>query len=153
PRCHWRSCTTWRRPGPRTGTGRPSVARRRGPRARAATRGDPCALIAPLASPPRWAAACGPCRAPAARPSSGAISTTQGGNMDRQAWLDQRRAAVLTSYDQDAATYDDHGYPTTAQQDWVARLLRVCPPAATILDAPCGTGQYFPWWPPPGTAS
>ena len=73
--------------------------------------------------------------------------------MDRQAWLEQRRAAVLTSYDQDAATYDDHGYPATAQQDWVARLLRVCPPAATILDAPCGTGQYFPWWPPPGTAS
>jgi SAM-dependent methyltransferase len=64
--------------------------------------------------------------------------------MDRQAWLDQRRAAVLASYDQDAATYDDHGYPATAQKDWVARLLRACPPAATILDAPCGTGQYFP---------
>ena len=63
--------------------------------------------------------------------------------MDRQAWLAQRRAAVLTSYDQGAATYDDHGYPVTAQHDWVARLLRACPPAATILDAPCGTGQYF----------
>jgi len=63
--------------------------------------------------------------------------------MDRQAWLEQRRAAVLTSYDQDAASYDDHGYPATAQQDWVARLVRTCPPAAMILDAPCGTGQYF----------
>ena len=31
--------------------------------------------------------------------------------MDRQAWLDQRRAAVLASYDQDAPTYDDHGSP------------------------------------------
>src|SRR5262249_41374282 len=36
-----------------------------------------------------------------------------------------------------------YGYPATAQQDWVARLLRACPPAAMILDAPCGTGQYF----------
>jgi SAM-dependent methyltransferase len=64
--------------------------------------------------------------------------------MDRQAWLDQRRAAVLASYDQDAATYDDHGCPATTQRSWVARLLHACPSAAKILDAPCGTGQYFP---------
>jgi 2-polyprenyl-3-methyl-5-hydroxy-6-metoxy-1,4-benzoquinol methylase len=64
--------------------------------------------------------------------------------MDRQTWLDQRQGAVLASYDQDAATYDDQVYPTQAQQDWVARLLRACPPAAKILDAPCGTGSYFP---------
>jgi SAM-dependent methyltransferase len=63
--------------------------------------------------------------------------------MDRQTWLDQRRAAVLASYDQEAAAYDDHGYPTQTQQDWVARLLRACPAAAKILDAPCGTGRYF----------
>jgi SAM-dependent methyltransferase len=64
--------------------------------------------------------------------------------MDRQTWLDQRQRAVLASYNQDAATYDDHGYPATAQKNWVARLLDACPPAAKILDAPCGTGQYFP---------
>ena len=64
--------------------------------------------------------------------------------MDRQTWLDQRQGAVLASYDQGAATYDEHGYPATAQQDWVARLLHACPPAAMILDAPCGTGRYFP---------
>jgi SAM-dependent methyltransferase len=64
--------------------------------------------------------------------------------MDRQTWLDQRRGAVLASYDQDAATYDDHGYPAQTQQDWVARLLRACPAAANVLDAPCGTGKYFP---------
>ena len=64
--------------------------------------------------------------------------------MDRQTWLDQRQGAVLASYDQNAATYDEHGYPATAQQDWVARLLHACPPAAMILDAPCGTGRYFP---------
>ena len=64
--------------------------------------------------------------------------------MDRQAWLDQRRAAVLASYDQDAPTYDDHGYPAQTQRNWVARLLGACPAAAKILDAPCGTGSYFP---------
>jgi len=64
--------------------------------------------------------------------------------MDRQTWLDQRRAAVLASYDQEAPAYDDHGYPTQTQQDWVARLMRACPAAAKILDAPCGTGRYFP---------
>jgi cyclopropane fatty-acyl-phospholipid synthase-like methyltransferase len=64
--------------------------------------------------------------------------------MDRQTWLDQRRVAVLVSYDQGAATYDEDGYPAQTQHDWVARLLRACPPGATILDAPCGTGQYFP---------
>jgi SAM-dependent methyltransferase len=68
----------------------------------------------------------------------------QGGNVDRPTWLDQRRAAVLASYDQDAAIYDDHGYPDQAQQDWVARVLRACPSATMILDAPCGTGKYFP---------
>ena len=41
-----------------------------------------------------------------------ATVATQGGTMDRHTWLDQRRAAVLASYDQEAPTYDDHGYPT-----------------------------------------
>ncbi len=63
--------------------------------------------------------------------------------MDRQTWLDQRRAAVLASYDQEAPVYDDHGYPNEPQQRWVARLLRTCPAAAKILDVPCGTGRYF----------
>ena len=64
--------------------------------------------------------------------------------MDRQTWLDERRAAVLDCYDQEAASYDEHGYPTQVQQEWVARVLAQCPEAATILDAPCGTGRYFP---------
>ena len=63
--------------------------------------------------------------------------------MDRQTWLDERRAAVLACYDQEAASYDEHGYPTEVQQDWVARLLARCPAAAKVLDAPCGTGKYF----------
>jgi SAM-dependent methyltransferase len=73
-----------------------------------------------------------------------ATVTTEGDTMDRLTWLDQRRAAVLACYDQQAPTYDDHGYPTQTQQDWVARLLDACPAAAMILDAPCGTGRYFP---------
>jgi SAM-dependent methyltransferase len=51
--------------------------------------------------------------------------------------------AVLACYDQEAPTYDDHGYPAQPQHHWVARLLRACPAAAKILDAPCGTGRYF----------
>ncbi len=61
--------------------------------------------------------------------------------------------AVLASYDQEAPTYDDHGYPNQTQQDWVARLLRACPAAAKILDAPAGQAGTSRWWPRPGTAS
>ena len=64
--------------------------------------------------------------------------------MHRQTWLDERRAAVLAWYDQEAASYDQHSYPTQVQQDWVVRVLARCHAAATILDAPCGTGRYFP---------
>jgi hypothetical protein len=59
--------------------------------------------------------------------------------------------AVLASYDQEAPTYDDHGYPNQTQQDWVARLLRACPAAAKILDAPAGQAGTSRWWPRPGT--
>jgi cyclopropane fatty-acyl-phospholipid synthase-like methyltransferase len=30
------------------------------------------------------------------------------------------------------------------QREWVARVLRLIPPGETVLDAPCGTGKYFP---------
>ena len=64
--------------------------------------------------------------------------------MDRQAWLAERQAAVVADYDRDAATYDEHPYPADVQHEWVARLLRTVPAGGTVLDAPCGTGQYFP---------
>jgi SAM-dependent methyltransferase len=63
--------------------------------------------------------------------------------MDRQAWLAERRAAVVASYDEEAPTYDDHDYPVETQREWVARLLRTCPTDGVVLDAPCGTGKYF----------
>jgi SAM-dependent methyltransferase len=64
--------------------------------------------------------------------------------MDRRAWLAERRAAVVAVYDAEAATYGDHEYPWDMQQDWVARVLRLIPSGGMVLDAPCGTGKYFP---------
>lgn len=64
--------------------------------------------------------------------------------MHRRAWIDERRAAVITDYDAEAATYDQDPYPNEVQQEWVRRLLATCPPGGTVLDAPCGTGRYFP---------
>jgi SAM-dependent methyltransferase len=63
---------------------------------------------------------------------------------ERQAWLAERRAAVVAAYNAEAATYDRHPYPNKPQQTWVRRLLTLCPERATVLDAPCGTGRYFP---------
>jgi len=64
--------------------------------------------------------------------------------MDRQSWLAERRSAVVASYDREAPGYDEHPYPTDTQEKWVARLLRTVPAGGTVLDAPCGTGRYFP---------
>lgn len=46
-------------------------------------------------------------------------------------------------YDLEASTYDTTPYATTSHGSFVERLLETCPPGGTILDAPCGTGQYF----------
>ena len=64
--------------------------------------------------------------------------------MDRQVWLTERRAAVVAAYDAEAPAYDEHEYPSDRQREWVARALRLIPPGGIVLDAPCGTGKYFP---------
>jgi ubiquinone/menaquinone biosynthesis C-methylase UbiE len=64
--------------------------------------------------------------------------------VDRRAWIDERRAAVMADYDAEAAAYDQNPYPNEVQQEWVRRLLATCPSGGTVLDAPCGTGRYFP---------
>ena len=64
--------------------------------------------------------------------------------MDRESWLTGRRSAIVTEYDSGAPTYDQHGYPTDIQEQWVARVLRTLKSGAIVLDAPCGTGRYFP---------
>lgn len=64
--------------------------------------------------------------------------------MDRATWLADRLAAVVAAYDAEAADYDQHEYPSATQREWVARLMRQLPPESMVLDAPCGTGKYFP---------
>jgi SAM-dependent methyltransferase len=64
--------------------------------------------------------------------------------MDRRVWLAGRQAAVVASYDSTAAGYDEHEYPAGAQREWIARMLCLIRPGGTVLDAPCGTGRYFP---------
>ena len=63
--------------------------------------------------------------------------------MDRAAWLRERREAVRADYDADAAAYDDSPYPTTSHTAFIDRLIATCPADGIVLDAPCGTGQYF----------
>lgn len=63
--------------------------------------------------------------------------------MDRRTWLAERRAAVVAAYDAEAPTYDEDPYPVEMQRSFIARLLDTCPPNGLVLDAPCGTGQYF----------
>ena len=65
--------------------------------------------------------------------------------MDRLEWLAERRAVVEATYDAEAATYDESDIPITpTHTQFVNRLLETCPPRGTVLDAPCGTGRYFP---------
>jgi SAM-dependent methyltransferase len=64
--------------------------------------------------------------------------------MDRRAWLDDRRAATRAVYDAEAAGYDADDYPHDVQAAFVARVVEACPPGGAVLDAPCGTGRYFP---------
>ena len=63
--------------------------------------------------------------------------------MDRTAWLRERRAAVRAEYDAEAVAYDDRPYPTTSHATFIERLIATTPAGGLILDAPCGTGQYF----------
>ena len=63
--------------------------------------------------------------------------------MDRGQWIGERRAAVVAEYDPEAATYDRFPYPNEVHREWVRRLLLTCPAGGLVLDAACGTGQYF----------
>jgi cyclopropane fatty-acyl-phospholipid synthase-like methyltransferase len=64
--------------------------------------------------------------------------------MDRRTWLAERRAATIAEYDAEAFAYEQNEYPVDAQMQFVARLLDTCPKDGLVLDAPCGTGRYFP---------
>jgi SAM-dependent methyltransferase len=64
--------------------------------------------------------------------------------MDRGTWLAERRAATVAEYDAVAPDYDALGYPVTLQAGFVERVALLCPQGGLVLDAPCGTGKYFP---------
>ena len=64
----------------------------------------------------------------------------------RRAFLDARRRSQEERYDTlHAPTYDEHwGEISPSHADFVGRLLERTRPGGTILDAPCGTGKYWP---------
>jgi ubiquinone/menaquinone biosynthesis C-methylase UbiE len=65
-------------------------------------------------------------------------------DVDRSAWLAERRSAVRASYTDEAPTYDDGYDPATAvHRRFVARLIASCPAGGSVLDAACGTGPYI----------
>ena len=64
--------------------------------------------------------------------------------MNRATWLTDRRAAIVASYDGGAREYDQQEYPSDTQREWVSRLVERLPVNSRVLDAPCGTGKYFP---------
>jgi SAM-dependent methyltransferase len=65
-------------------------------------------------------------------------------NEQRDAWLADRRATVRETYDAEAPTYDEIDYPVPLQPVFIRRLVETCPSDGIVLDAPCGTGRWFP---------
>jgi SAM-dependent methyltransferase len=63
--------------------------------------------------------------------------------MDRATWLAERKAALIATYDDEAATYDADPYPAPLHGAWVDRLVATVPKGGLVLDAPCGTGRWF----------
>ena len=67
--------------------------------------------------------------------------------MDRSEWLKERRRVGEERYDTIwAPIYDDNwgAWIGPTHQECIQRFLSLCPPQATILDAACGTGKYWP---------
>ncbi len=65
---------------------------------------------------------------------------------DRRAFLDARRRSHEERMDAfHAATYDEQwGEIFPVHRAFVSRLLELTRPGGTVLDAPCGTGKYWP---------
>jgi SAM-dependent methyltransferase len=66
--------------------------------------------------------------------------------MDRTSWLKkQRREMELQEDTIYASIYDEYwGAIDSVHHQFVAHILGLFPPGAHILDAPCGTGKYWP---------
>jgi 2-polyprenyl-3-methyl-5-hydroxy-6-metoxy-1,4-benzoquinol methylase len=68
--------------------------------------------------------------------------------MDRSTWLTQKRRGAEERMDRLwAPIYDDNWGATIdpSHQGMIERFLVLCPSGATILDAACGTGKYWPF--------
>lgn len=72
--------------------------------------------------------------------------TTPPGETDRAAWLAARRRNEAERFDRRfAATYDEEwGAISPTHARMLERFLARCPPGCEILDAACGTGEYWP---------
>jgi ubiquinone/menaquinone biosynthesis C-methylase UbiE len=66
--------------------------------------------------------------------------------MDRQVWLDEQRRTIENRYDHlYSPTYDEADGPIPPMhRRFVEQLIQSTPRGGRILDAPCGTGRYFP---------
>jgi SAM-dependent methyltransferase len=67
--------------------------------------------------------------------------------MDRQAWIKEKRRGAEERMDTLwAPAYDERwgNYSNDSHRAMLGRFLALCPPSATILDAACGTGKYWP---------
>ena len=66
--------------------------------------------------------------------------------MDRRGWLDEQRRKAEQRYTRlYAPTYDEHDGPIPPMhRQFVEQVIASTPPGGRILDAPCGTGRYFP---------
>jgi 2-polyprenyl-3-methyl-5-hydroxy-6-metoxy-1,4-benzoquinol methylase len=65
-------------------------------------------------------------------------------NMDRSAWINEKRHVNEQHYDS-IIDYDEHwGHINPSHAQFLEKFLSLCPPGCTILDAACGTGKYWP---------
>lgn len=66
--------------------------------------------------------------------------------MDRSAWLEEQRRVTEEQDDTIyAPVYDEYwGAIDPTHQQFFNRFLDLCPSHAHLLDAPCGTGKYWP---------
>jgi SAM-dependent methyltransferase len=67
--------------------------------------------------------------------------------MDRAAWLKETRRAAEERMDRLYAPIYDQNWGATFEpthEAFLGRFLTLCPAGATILDAACGTGKYWP---------
>jgi ubiquinone/menaquinone biosynthesis C-methylase UbiE len=67
--------------------------------------------------------------------------------MNRSDFLNEKRRMTEVRMDTLFAPIYDENWGAVIEpthQQWFQRFLSLCPPQATVLDAACGTGKYWP---------